>query len=129
MMATVPESVENLLDAVKQLSPDELAQFTTCLADWQESNGEDGPSESFLVRQTKLDLPMAEAERLRGLAAKSEQRALTDSELLEYRQLAERSERINATRVQALAELARRRSRPITQVKKEIGWQEEQHGE
>lgn len=124
-MATVFKSVENLLDAVKQLSLDELTQFTLQLADWQKS---DEVSESLLVRQTELDLPPDEATRFRGLATKSEQQELTQSELAEYQRLAQRAEHVDATRVAALAELARRRKQPVSQIKKNIGWREKRHG-
>ena len=127
-MATGSTSIDNLLDAVKQLSPDELAQFTAELADWQGSDGENKPAESYLVRQTKLCLPPIEARRLHGLVAKSEQGELTPTELQKYQELAIHAERISAARVQALAALANRRKQPIHQVKKDVGWQEEPHG-
>jgi hypothetical protein len=123
-MATAANAVERLLDAVKQLSPEELAEFTARLAEWQEPVGD----ESLLIHQTKVQMSAADAKRLRRRAEKSERRSLGPAELEEYRRLAATAERINAMRVRALAELARHRNEPISQIKKEIGWQEGRHG-
>ncbi|MBW3540121.1 MAG: hypothetical protein KY476_07620 [Planctomycetes bacterium] len=127
-MATAQQPVDDLLEAVKQLPADALAEFTNRLAEWQETAGDDGPSESFLVRQTKLRIPRAEARRLRELTGRSESGSLTVSELQEYRRLARTAERISATRVAALAELARRRNQPVERVKRDVGWPTFDHG-
>jgi hypothetical protein len=65
---------------------------------------------------------------LRALIAKSEQGCLTDQEQVEYRELAQRAERVNVHRVQTLAELARRRGKPLQAVMQEIGWEGDVHG-
>jgi hypothetical protein len=119
-------SVDQLIDAVKQLSPDEFSQFTIRLAEIDGPEGE--AAERFLVQQTKLQLPTADSKRLRALVSLSERGELNPDDLVEYRHLAARAERINATRVCALAELATRRKQPINVVKKEVGWPEETHG-
>jgi hypothetical protein len=120
--------VESILNAVKQLSPDEFAEFTVCLAEWQGSAGNGETPDTFLVEQTRLRLPPSDAKRLRLLAKRSEAGRLGPTELDEYRRLAARAEGIAALRVRALAELARRRNQPVSQVKQEIGWKEERHG-
>jgi hypothetical protein len=121
-MSSAATPVENLLHAVKQLSPDELSEFTAGLSEWRESAADEFPSEGMLIRQTKQCLPPSDLARLRELSLQSERGDLNPSCLKEYRELAARSERINASRVFALAELARRRNQPIDQVKKELGW-------
>ena len=53
--------------------------------------------------------------------AKSEQGTLTPKELAQYRMLAQRAERLNVERAEALAELVRRRGKPLRVVIEEIG--------
>jgi hypothetical protein len=63
-MATLEPPVESLLDAVKRLPPDALAEFTSRLAEWQGTpatgqagNGEraGGAPESFVLNANRLD--------------------------------------------------------------------------
>jgi hypothetical protein len=44
------------------------------------------------------------------------------------RELARQAERINVHRVQALAELVRRRGKPAREIMQEVGWEDEVHG-
>ncbi len=113
-------TMEHLLAAIKQLSPAELREFTRQFADWQEQNG--GREEARLIQATKARLPAADERRLKRLRAKSERGTLTPTELAEYRSLVEQAERIDVTRVEALAELVRRRGQPARVVMREIGW-------
>lgn len=126
-MSTAPPPVDHLLDAVKRLPPDALAEFTARLAEWQESPENPGPTDAFLIEQTRQCLAAGDAQRLRELGARSEDQTLGPAELDEYRQLARRAERITAARAQALAELARRRSQPVGTLKQDIGWQDIDH--
>jgi hypothetical protein len=119
--------VERLLQEIKQLPPEQLAEFTVRLAEWQEGEGE-GIPDSVLLRQAKSRMSTADAKRLRVLARRSEQERLAPAEVAEYQQLARRAECINAARVRALAELARRRNQAVSKVKQEIGWREDRHG-
>lgn len=118
-------NVEDLLEAVKQLPPDQLAQFTVHFAQWHESAG---PFEPLLIQQSQQSLPAQDQKRLAKLTVKSERRQLTEVELSEYRELAQRAERINATRIRALAELAQLRHQPIQTVMDEMGWREPTDG-
>jgi hypothetical protein len=122
--APVQLSVEHLLAAVKQLSPAELREFARELAAWQERNGQQAEEEAELIQATKARLPAADERRLRRLGSKSERGTLTPAELAEYRALAQRAEQIDVTRVEALAKLVQRRGKPVSVVKKEIGWRE-----
>ncbi|HUG93839.1 MAG TPA: hypothetical protein VML55_23625 [Planctomycetaceae bacterium] len=127
-MQSAEQLIDDLLETVKELPPNALAEFTARLAEWQETPGDGGPPESFLLRQTRRRMTARDAKRLRDLAGWSERGELNPSELEEYRQLALKSERIAATRVQALAELARRRKQSVSQVKQDIGWREVHDG-
>lgn len=117
-------SVDTLLDAVSQLPPDELDDFAFRFADWQQEAADD----RLLIQAARRRLKAADDARLRALIAKSEQGCLTAQEQAEYRDLAQRAERVNVHRVQALAELARRRGQSLQTVMKEIGWEGDVHG-
>lgn len=126
-MTSATKPVESLLEAVKQLSPEEFSEFAASLTAWQKS-ADDAPAEAKLVRQIRQASSHTNARRLAILAVQSERGDLTPTGLDEYRQLAARSERISASRVLALADLARLRKQSIHKVKQEVGWQEEEHG-
>jgi hypothetical protein len=117
-------SVDSLLDRVSQLAPDELDDFAFRFAGWQQ----DAADDRLLIHAARRRLNASDDARLRALIAKSEQGGLTDQEQAEYRELAQRAERVNVHRVQALAELARRRGKPLQAVMKEIGWEGDVHG-
>ena len=117
-------SVDTLLDAVSRLPPDELDDFAFRFADWQHESAD----ERLLIHAARRRLKAAEDARLRALIAKSEQGCLTAREQAEYRELAQRAERVNVHRIQALVELARRRSQPLQAVMQEIGGEGDVHG-
>lgn len=125
-MPTVSEAsqaaAERLMTAVKQLTPAELREFTRQFAEWREQNGKRASEEEALIQATKAHLPAAEERRLKRLLAKSERGTLTPKEVDEYRTLVQRVERLNVTRVEALAELVRRQGKPARVIMKEIGW-------
>ncbi len=115
-------TADELMAAVQRLSPAQLSEFTRRFAEWHEQNGREGQEEAALIAATKARLPPADERRLKRLTAKSERGTLTSKELQAYHALAQQAERVNATRVEALAELVRRRGRPVRQVMEEIGW-------
>lgn len=78
--------------------------------------------EATLIRATKKRLPAADERRLKWLIAKSERGTLTPKELEEYRSLVQQAEQLNVKRVEALAELVRRRGKPARVIMQEIGW-------
>lgn len=117
-------SVDNLLDAVSRLAPEELDDFAFRFAGWQQ----DAADDCMLIRAAHRRLNPADDARLRALIAKSEQGSLTDAEQAEYQELAQRAERLNVHRLQALVELARRRRKPIEAVIEEIGRPGDAHG-
>ena len=105
-------NLEHLIAAVKQLSPTELSEFKRQLAAWEGQNDEQVNEEAALIQMTKARLPVAAERRLKRLIGKSERGILTPKEWEEYRALAQQAERLNVRRVEALAELVRRRGKP-----------------
>jgi hypothetical protein len=118
--ASAALTVKQLLEAIERLSPAERRELQRQVLAWQDENGRAQPDEAELVRAAKARLPATQARRLRRLIAKSEMGTLTPAELVEYRALAQRSEQLDVVRVEALAELARRRGQPAHLVQKEI---------
>jgi hypothetical protein len=116
-------TVEHLMAAVKQFSPNELHEFKRQFAEWQGQNGEQTTEEAKLIQATKMRLPVAEARRLKRLIAKSEHGTLTPKELDVYRALAQQAERLNVMRLEALAELVQRRGQPAHVVMDDISWE------
>jgi hypothetical protein len=101
-------SVEQLLQAVDQLSPAERREFQSRLAVLHGANEVSETDEVCLIQATETRLPSADKRRLRRLTAKCERDLLTDSELAEYQRLAQQAQQIDAERVWARAELVRR---------------------
>jgi hypothetical protein len=106
-------SVEQLLEAVEQLSPAEQREFQRRLAARQAADGSPGPDEATLVQAARARLPAAAERRLRKLIARSERGRLAPQELADYQSLAREAQRIDAARAEALAELARRRGQSL----------------
>ena len=100
-------SVEQLLEAVEQLSPAEQSEFQRRLAARQAANGSPQPDEAMLVQAAQARLPASAERRLRRLIARSERGQLTPQELTDYQHLAQEAQRIDAERAEALAKLAR----------------------
>jgi hypothetical protein len=123
VQASAQLTVEHLMTAVKQLSPAKLREFRRQFAEWQEQNGAQADEEAALIQATKARLPVADERRFKRLIVKSERGVLAPKELEEYRFLAQQAERLNVTRVEALAELVRRRGKPVRVVMQEIGWE------
>ena len=65
-------SVEQLLEAVEQLSPAEQSEFQRRLAARQAANGSPQPDEAMLVQAAQARLPASAERRLRRLIARSE---------------------------------------------------------
>ena len=126
-------TVKHLMVAVKQLSPAELHEFTLQFVAWQKHNSKrtddkQTDEEIALIQMTKAHLPATDTRRLKQLMAKSERGTLTPKELDEYRTLAQRTEQLNVTRVDALAELVRRQGQPVNIVMEAIGWKNGEDG-
>ncbi len=112
-----PWSVEQLLEAVEQLSAAEQREFRRQLAARRVANGSPGADDATLLRTARSRLPAAAERRLRKLIARTEAGRLTPKELTEYQSLAQESQRIDAVRAEALVELAHRRGQSVQEVK------------
>lgn len=120
-LGSVALSFEQLLEGVEHLSPAELREFQEQLTAWQHQNGKGADEDAALLRTAKTRLPATMERRLRRLIAKSERGTLTAKELADYQTLAQRAERINVIRAEALAQLVRRRGKPAPDEKAERG--------
>jgi hypothetical protein len=119
-MAALPK-VEQLLEAVEQLSPAERREFQRRLATLPPRNGVQTATETALIADAKAHLSALQQRRLRRLIAKSETGTLTSKELADYQALAREAEALDAARAQALAELARRWGKSVAAVLEAIG--------
>ncbi|MGH9799241.1 MAG: hypothetical protein ACRD82_02665, partial [Blastocatellia bacterium] len=105
------------------LPPDELHEFKKKFSAWQKRNGHAKTRESVLIETTRESLPPSEMRRFKRLLAKSEQQTLTEAERQEYLVLAEKIEKMDVRRVEALAKLANLRGQALRETMREIGWQ------
>lgn len=125
-MASVQSSrsvVVQLMASVKQLTPAELRDFKRRFTAWQQASGEQADDESLLVKACQARLSTHDERRLKVLIGKSERGALVPNELEEYRRLVRRAERLDATRLSALAQLAGRLGKPVREVMRIVGWE------
>jgi hypothetical protein len=116
-------TVENLIAAIEQLPPDELHKLERRFDELRKQNGKAFKTDADLIRATKENLQPKERRRLKQLIAKSESQTLKPAELIEYRQLAQKSEQIMVRRMKALVELTERWGKAVEVVMKEIGWE------
>src|SRR5262249_54912746 len=121
--ATARLTLSDLTAAVQRLSPAELREFTRWLAEGQGQNGHLASEDAALIELTRSRLPAADERRLERLIAKSQRGTLSPKEQQLYRTLAQQAEQLDGARTAALAELVRRRGKPVRVVMDEIGWQ------
>lgn len=122
-------TVEHLMAAVKQFSPDEFREFKQRLAAWEaQQTTPQHHEEAALIRATQRRLPVADQQRLKRLIAKSERGTLTPKEVDAYRTLAQHVEQLNVTRTAALAALVQRRGQPVQAVMQDIAWEHSENG-
>ena len=119
--ARVTLSLDELLEAVNRLPPAQKREFERRMAARRSDSGQKLPDESNLVRAAKVRLSAADDRRLKRLISRSERGLLTRDELAEYQTLAQKVQRLDAARVEALAKLARHRGTSLRTVKGEIG--------
>lgn len=118
-------TVEHLMEVVKQLSPDELREFTRQFAAWQEQHNKQTEEEATLLAsiQENSRLSANEQRRYELLRRKCERRTLTERELTEYRSLLQQLEARNVKRVEALIALAQRRGTTLRGLMAALGLQ------
>jgi hypothetical protein len=117
-----PLSLEQILEAVDHLSPAQMDELERRLAARRAKNGNLGFDEPTLVRSARCRLTAAAERRLKELIVRSERGTLTPSQLAEYQSLAAEAQRLDAIRVQAIAELARRWGKSVPAVQAEIAF-------
>lgn len=125
---SISQNVEQLLEAVARLSPDEQREFQRLLDARQAANGHTETDETALVQAAQVRLPAAAERRLRRLITRSERGQLTPQELADYQSLAQEAQRIDAARAEALVTLAQRQGRSVQEVKAELARQGRTHG-
>jgi hypothetical protein len=115
----------DLLNAVRQMSPDELEQFVSEVLQVRAQRV--APSlprtEAELLRRINHGLPKETRERYRQLVAQRRDGTLTAEEQADLLDLTDEVERSDAQRVEALAELARLRQKPVRALMEELGIQ------
>jgi hypothetical protein len=111
------------MTAIKQLSPAELYEFLQQLAAWQQHNGQQATEEAALLIRIEENsrLPAAEQRRFNRLRRKRQAGTLTKLEAAELQALWQHVEQMNVTRLQALIDLAQRRSTDIKTCMRELG--------
>jgi hypothetical protein len=119
-------TVEHLIEAVKQLSPVELREFSRQFATWQEQSNtpaDQADEEAALLAAIEENsrLPATEQRRYERLRRKCERRMLTAHELAEYQLLLQQLEARNVKRVEALIALAQRRGTTLRGIMAELG--------
>ena len=112
-----PLSLEQLLEEIDRLAPVQRRELERRLAWRREEDGNEESDEATLVRAAKVRLPATAERRLKRLIARSERGLLTPEELAEYKALAQESQRLDAARAEALAELVRRRGKSARSAK------------
>jgi hypothetical protein len=118
-MPSLQNPIDALLDGVKRLSQSEQREFASRLARLR--GRAPGLDQENLLEAARTRLSRSDERRLEQLIAKSERGELTKKESEAYRHLARKAEQLNLVRMQALAELARRQSKPISQIIDELG--------
>ena len=116
-------TVDELAAAAKRLSPAELRDFTQRLAEWQERNGGQAESEADLRRRIagNFQLTATEQRRFNRLRRKHQSESLTEAEVTELQEIWQRVEQMNAARLLALSELARRRGTSVRALLRDLG--------
>ena len=122
--------VEHLLSSVKQLSPVELDEFTTKLAEWQQEqklpigenvdqDASDDEVLAFIKKNTRL--PEKENRRYWELRGKSDDETLIDAELSEYQELVRKLTILNTKRLEGIAILVHRWEKPAEEIIAKFG--------
>jgi len=114
------------MTAVKQLTPTALHEFQRQFAEWRQQSDALNEEETALVQACKAGLSADDEGQLRKLIAKSERGTLRPKELQDYRSLVQKAQRLDATRVAALTQLARLWGKPVRVVMEAIGWDVEE---
>lgn len=120
-------TVEHLIAAVMQLSPDELREFTQQFVTWQEQHSQLEDEDTTLLASIEENsrLPTPEQQRYERLRRKCERETLSDRELATYQELLQQLEVRNAKRLAALIALAQQRGTTLRDLMAQLGLQHE----
>ena len=132
LRARAKPTVQKLLETVKQLSPAELREFEQQFAAWRALDGnpdlhslnradEEGLLACILENSS---LPTSDQSRFNRLRHKRQAGKLTGTEEKELQALWERVEKMNVTRLEAVAELSRRRGTDVKTLMRDLGLSE-----
>jgi hypothetical protein len=116
-------SGDDLLDAVRQLEPDEFRQFVAGVLNLRAERQAPRASaaESDLLLRINAGLPDDVRQRCQELAAKRQSETLTAAEHAELLRLTDEVERQQADRLAALTEFARLRGTSLAAVMEQLG--------
>jgi hypothetical protein len=119
----IPVSVEQLLRALRQMKDAELAEFCQQVAKLQAERraAHLTVAESELFRRINCSLTQSEREEYDGLKDKRDAGTLTEVEHGRLVELSDRSERLHAERLAAVAELARLRRISLREMMQQLG--------
>jgi len=126
-MPTIPIeaeiSTEQLLRAVSQLPPEELAAFVDHVLALPAEREERrlSQSETVLLLQVNEGVPATARQRFNELVAKRQAEAITPTELDELKMITDEFEQHDARRLAALDALARLRRMPLTDLMDSLG--------
>ena len=122
-------TVEDLIAAIKQLSPAEWREFQHKLSEWQALNGTQNETETALLDriQENSRLPDAEQRRFNQLRRKRQAEGLTAAEESELQALWQRVEQMNVARLEALTRLAEQRNTEVKALMRQFGHRQRPH--
>jgi hypothetical protein len=125
LQVEVQLSPEELLSAVEQLSLPELEQFVSqvLLLQAQRKVNNLPPAEAELLLKINQSIPSETKKYYDELIAKREAETLTPDEYNQLTQFTEQIEKLQAKRIEYLAELARLRKTSLTALMENLGIQ------
>ena len=116
-------TAEYVIAVVKQMPPAELRKFSRRFIAWQQQGHQTADEEALLLARIEENsrFPAADQRRFNRLRRKRQAETLTKGEETELQAFWRRVERMSATRLEALHELARRRGRSVKTLMRELG--------
>jgi hypothetical protein len=129
-MPTIQIETDQLLEAALQMPSDELERFVAKLVALKA--GQAVPSlsekEAGLLMEINQGLPRVTQDRLNELIRKRQDEMISDVELQELKQLADKVEKLDVERLKLLTELAALRGTSVRRLIKALGLKPVPHG-
>ena len=122
-MPTIEVTGQNLLDAVKQMTPEEFDAFIERAVSLrvQAKPSLLTPAETELIKRINRGLPAEVSKRSAQLTQRRKKRILTADEHRELLELTRAAESLDADRAAALLDLAKLRRVPLRLLMKQMG--------